>query len=440
LYTELGEGIKVEYYTARDDYREADFVIDTIASLKRFYGYRNSDFAILVRMNSLSRLFESRLSDARLRYRVMGGFRFFDRKEIQDVIAYMRAANNLRDGEAIERIINFPRRGIGDTTVEKLDSFSRRTMTDLIDVISGLDKNQAVTGAAAKKVEEFKELIFDLFNNKNMPLGKYVEYLVKRAGFEAAYLESGAEDDKNRLENIEEFVRHVKEYEAANPEKGLSEFLETVALAPERRENVDGEAVTLATMHSVKGLEFAVVFITGCEEDIFPSAQSKKEGKVEEERRVMYVAATRAKERLYITNTLQRFRFNRIENYPPSRFIAESKGLSRGGESIFDRRGGGGERRERGRYNVFDSGEREIITPPKPSGAASIPRSEPVKILNKDVSGFIGGARVSHPVYGEGKIILVLGQGDEASATVLFPQLGIKKFKIALAPLTLIKG
>lgn len=450
LFTKKGDGVRVEYYTAYSDYDEADWVVDTIISLKRYYGYSNKDFAILVRANSLSRLFESRLASVRLRYRVLGGFRFFDRKEIQDVIAYLRAVSNMRDGEAIERIINVPRRGIGDTTVEKLSDYARRTMTDLISVIVNIGTNGVLTGASAKKVEDFRNIMADLYvNSKKMPMDKFAEYLVKRAGFEQSYNEEKNEENMTRWENILEFLRYVKEYCGNNPEATLDGFLQTVALAPENKdEEQDNDTVFVATMHAVKGLEFKVVFIVACEEDVFPSAQSKKDSNIEEERRVMYVAVTRARERLYISNAQNRYRFNQKQANMPSRFIAESKGEKvQSSYDIYEEKRAYNE--SRGAYGGFNrgkdyySGEREIVTPmAKPYGNAAPPQKPqgtPPPVLNKDLSQFAGGVKVSHPVYGAGTILIVAGSGDDANATVMFPSLGIKKFKLALAPLKVVK-
>ncbi|MFA5449429.1 MAG: UvrD-helicase domain-containing protein [Clostridia bacterium] len=435
LFTNLGSGVRIEYYSAYNDYQEAEWVVDSIISLRRYYGYQNKDFAILIRNNSLSRLFEKKLSASRLNYRIMGGFRFFDRKEIQDVIAYMRVANNTSDSEALERIINFPRRSIGETTVERLSEYSRQHMVELIDVIRNADVNGAVPSGAAKKVKEFGNLITDIANKKSLPLYEFVTYLVDQVGFEKAYMSTGKEEDENRWENIQEFLRHIQEFAGSNANADLDTFLQTAALQPERQEIYSGDSVAIATMHSVKGLEFRVVFIVACEEEIFPSSQSIKAGEVEEERRVMYVAITRAKERLYISHTINRFRFNKVQNFLPSRFIDESRGIIK--ENSYEVYGKKKAYIEgRGTKYGYEGAEREII----PRRANHIPKTleDKPKIFNRDVSGFVGGARVAHSIYGEGKIILVLGEGDEATATVLFPKLGIKKFKIALAPLKLL--
>ena len=436
LFTNRASGVRVEYFSAYNDYNEADWVIDNIMALKRHNGYTNKDFAILVRVNSLTRLFENKLSSCNMKYRVLGGFKFFDRKEIQDVIAYMRVIANTRDSEAIERIINFPRRGIGDTSIEKMGAYSREHGVYLIDVIFDITENGVLTGATAKKVEEFRDLIADLRENKNKPLHEFANYLVDKVGFEYAYTSTGKDEDFNRWENIQEFLRHIKEFAGQRPNATLEEFLQTVSLAPEREEELyDGEMITLATMHSVKGLEFKVVFIVGCEEDVFPSARCKKEGGIEEERRVMYVAVTRAKERLYISHAQKRFRFNKVQENLPSRFIGEAKGsvdTRENAYAIYNEKRAYMERRGPQPEYWNDSPKKSTYVPQVQ------PKVQP-KIYNKDMSKFVGGAKVQHPVYGVGKILIVIGTGDKTNVTVAFEGLGVKKFILALAPLTLIK-
>lgn len=434
LFTNRGTGVRTEFYKAYNDYNEADWVIDNIVSLKRYYGYSNKDFAILVRMNSLTRLFENRLSESRLSYRVLGGFKFFDRKEIQDVLSYMRMVSNPKDAEAIERIINFPARGIGDITVEKLSAYARQSGNDFLDVILNIDSIGAgIIGAGAvKKVSEFRAVVSDLLSHKDMPLNEFVKYLVERVNFALAYTSTGKEEDEVRLENIGEFVRQVGEHCTRDPRATLDSFLQTVCLAPEADNEIrDGENITLATMHSVKGLEFKVVFIIGCEEDIFPSSQSKRGDSVEEERRLMYVAVTRARERLYISSADKRFRFNKVQESLPSRFIAEAKGTA---VSIEDPYKVYAERRA---YIEGRGGQPSYRSEtPKPFTPIITPRNAPAP-ANKDISKFTGGAKIRHKLYGEGTIILVTGSGTDATATVAFPTLGVKKFILALAPLEL---
>lgn len=443
LYTNRKGGVRVEYYAGWNDHNEAEWVINQIGSLMRYNGYRKSDFAILVRANSLTRLFESKLNAARLGYKVIGGFKFFDRKEIQDVVAYMRMVSNNRDNEAISRIINFPARGIGDATVEKLEQCARDREVPVFDILLELDKNVGALGnGVVKKVESFRSVVNDLMANSTLPLDEFVSYLVERVGFEAAYSATGKEEDYARWENVCEFVNYVKEFREKNPSAGIGEFLQTMTLVTESKDELENsDKITLATMHGVKGLEFPVVFIVGCEEDIFPSAMSIKSGEIEEERRIMYVAITRAKERLYISCAQKRFRFNHVMEGMPSRFIDEAKGKTREDPyAIY------GERKAytEGRGSRPAYLDDDVPDVPRIRNSAATRAHKEVKPMApppvaKDLTGFIGGAKVSHPTYGEGTILVVLGSGKDATATVAFPKLGVKKFILALAPLKLVK-
>ncbi len=442
LFTNRGKGVKVEYYNAWNDRNEAEWVVSKIDSLIYHNGYRRSDFAILVRANSLTRLFEQKLSECRLTYRVIGGFKFFDRKEIQDVIAYIRAVANKRDNAAIERIINFPARGIGDATVEKLDVQARKQAISIFQLLMDLDNQEALLGkGVVKKVETFASLMKDIELKKSLPVDKFVEYVVDRVGFKEVYMSSKKEEDITRWENIQQFINYAKEYTAKNDDPTLEGFLETVTLEESGKDDepMDKNKVTIATMHAVKGLEFRAVFIVGCEEDTFPSAMAKKNGELEEERRIMYVAITRAKERLYISNAQRRFRFGRVQDCLPSRFIAEATGKSEDAYKTF------GERRayveNRGPRPDY-LGDEPVLSKIRESFATR-PRVEVkpqiAKPQVKDLTGYVGGAKVRHPNYGEGTILVVLGEGKNATATVAFPNLGVKKFIISLAPLSLVK-
>lgn len=443
LFTNRGKGVKVEYYNAWSDRNEAEWVVGKIESLIFYNGYRKSDFAILVRANSLTRIFEQTLQSARLNYKVIGGFKFFDRKEIQDVLAYMRAISNTRDGSAIERIINLPARGIGDATVQKLELYARDEGTSMLKVLLELDKHSSyLPKGIAKKVEPFAEVMRDLYDKKDLPVDAFMQFVVERVGFEKYYTASNKEEEIARWENIGQLINYAKEFCVNHPTYTLQEFLETVTLEESGKDETpyDKEKVTIATMHSVKGLEFRVVFIVGCAEEVFPTAQSIRIGEVEEERRIMYVAITRAKERLYISNPQKIYRFGKVQDCLPSRFVQEAKGEVENGYKLYQ---------ERSKY-LDGLGKRPSYLDDEPvssrvkNNAATrphpiVPKVQTAKPVQKDLSGFVAGARVKHPNYGEGNIIIVIGEGANATATIAFPGLGVKKFILALAPLTLIK-
>ena len=436
LYSEKKDGVKTEFCISGTEYEEVDRVISTIMSLKRNFGYTNRDFAILVRNNALTRLYETNLKKSGISYKVYGGFKFFDRKEILDVIAYMRILVNNKDSEAITRVINFPPRGIGDTTVERLTEYANTYGITLYDVIMDIDTT-TLSPTIKSKVRVFRDLIGELLRlSSTDDFVDFVCNLVTVVGFEKYYRSTGKEDDSNRWENIEEFLVFVQEnYEAK--EINLEEFLQTLALNTDAGNEDDDNSVVIATMHAAKGLEFSVVFIIACEEGIIPSAQSLREANgVEEERRVMYVALTRAIERLYVSAVRGvRRKYNRTESVVPSRFFSESKGevpqLFR--ESVWGRneRLGYDDDYETAIPKHIDFTMKQVDLPKKTQ------IQEKPKVYNNSSDGYKPGAKATHRKFGKGTVIAVAGSGVSTTVTIAFPGLGVKKFALINAPLTL---
>ena len=437
LYSEKKDGVKVEYLVSSTEYEEVDRVTSQILALKRQYGYSDSDFAVLVRNNALTRLYETNFKKSRIPYKVYGGYKFFDRKEILDVIAYIRMLVNEKDSDAITRIINFPPRGIGDTTVDKLINYSAEKSLTLFDTVMDIDYSD-FTPAIKSKVGIFRNFIGEMLREKsNKPLVEFICELVVKAGFEKYYRSTGKEEDLNRWENIEEFLTFLQEnYEDSQID--LGEFLQTLALSTDAdndSENVD--SVVIATMHAAKGLEFKVVFIIACEEGIIPSSQSIREANgIEEERRVMYVALTRAQERLYVSAVRGvRRKYNRTEPAIPSRFFSEAKGET---PQPFVRNFGLYGKNEK--YNdsyetaipeYIDYTEKPVVSPVKTEVQVK------PKVYNTSSEGYKPGAKVEHRKYGKGTVITVSGSGTATTVTVAFPGLGVKKFALMNAPLTL---
>jgi DNA helicase-2/ATP-dependent DNA helicase PcrA len=297
----------------------------------------------------------------------------------------------------------------------------------------------------------------------SLPLGEYVRKLVQAAGFEAYYKSVSSSDERDRYENIVEFVNAVAEFEKDNPSATAEEFLQSVSLVSDIDDDDGGERIVLATIHSVKGLEFNVVFIAGLEEDLFPSKRSVSEGGVQEERRVMYVAITRARQRLVITYAKSRFRFNEVVYSSPSRFVKELERCksvdyqydvkpSFGGRG-FDGQsgygggypkkygGGGGERYVRPTEREFLNPDRAAIEKLAASGGGFMGDSaylKPAEEGEQGLSLYKTGTRVFHKKFGEGTVIQVTGQGVETSASIAFKGLGVKKFNVALAPLKIL--
>jgi DNA helicase-2/ATP-dependent DNA helicase PcrA len=434
LFTDEKGGVKVEYLFNPSEYKEVDKIIQVISQLKRYSNYKNKDFAILVRQNSLTRLYEINLSKAGLNYKVFGSFKFFDRKEIQDIISYLRVLSNPHDAEALGRIINFPPRGIGSTTIEKLQSFAVEKDIPLFDVITEIKNNDEFSPAIRGKVGAFTELMNQLlYSAQSMKFSEFVPFLVNTLNLEMLFKSTGKEEDENRWENVSEFLTHIQEN--FNDENiTIEEFLHSMMLNNEEKLEDDGDFITIATMHAVKGMEFKTVFIIACEEGIIPSSRSLNEKNgVEEERRVMYVAITRARERLYISCVNgERTKFNRRESTMPSRFITESRGEEKIEPDLH-------------KYDKNEFYDDDY--------SSAIPTSKQIKKVNfvpnvvidnkpvvktSDTASFVTGAKIQHRKYGIGTIIIAEGTGIGKTVTVAFKDLGMKKFSVASAPITLV--
>ncbi len=431
LFTDSEKGLKTEFNIAFNDHSEAEWVLENIRALKYHNDYKNSDFAILVRTNALTRQFEIKLKQAGIPYCVYGGYKFFDRQEIQDILAYMRVLVNPKDAEALTRIINFPRRGIGDSTIDILVDYCNKAEKPLFDAVMDINSNKDLSSAVKNKISAFKEVLDDLLSAKqSLDLYEFIKYLLEKLELEKYYNEKNKEEDINRWENSLELVSHIKEQTKTNPSLTMEEFLQTITLESDVQEE-DTDKLIVGTMHSVKGLEFRAVFIAGCEEGVFPSSLSmNEENGVEEERRVMYVAITRAKERLFISCAQNRFRFNSVQSLIPSRFIYEAMGEQKTPESQPARMG-----------RRFESIKYETAFPSTPSTPTYNPKPQiqgkREKVYNKDTKGFVAGAKITHKKYGEGTILVVTGEGMSKTATIAFEGLGIKKFALANAPIAL---
>lgn len=324
LWTDSGSGEKVTVYKAVNESDEANFVAEKIEELKSGWGLKNSDFAILYRMNALSRKFEENLVRKRLPYRVYGGFKFFERAEVKDIIAYLRLIDNPLDEISLKRVVNTPKRGIGKATVDKVESYARQASMPMMDVIDSI-KDFDMGAAASKSLQKFSILIGSLkAQAKILTASDLIEKVIENSGYANELRSDNDPKSKSRMENIQELVSVAKEFEVSNEDKSLSNFLGTASLSTDMDDKDEGESISLMTVHSAKGLEFPVVFIVGAEEGIFPSSRSiDDEDKLDEERRLCYVAITRAEKKLYITHCHQRMLYGKTNAYIPSRFLDE---------------------------------------------------------------------------------------------------------------------
>ena len=322
LWTENEEGDLPKVNEAEEESGEARFVAYTIARLMR-QGYKYSDFAVLMRLNALTRSFEQEFTADGVPYKVFGGFKFFERKEIKDLLAYLRLINNPFDSEAAIRIINFPKRGIGAKTVERLQNYAFETELSVFDALLDLDEI-GFTGTTKQTLSGFANLVKKwIRESQEMPVNELVKTIVADTDMRGAYSDN-SDESINKLANIEEFINSVDEYCRLNEGASLTDYLNQVTLSSDTDEMDDSDYVTLATIHSVKGLEFKCVFLVGMEENILPISRSiDDKDELEEERRLTYVAITRAQEQLFLTRSKSRYLYGKREPTMRSRFLKE---------------------------------------------------------------------------------------------------------------------
>lgn len=431
LWTDKKTGEDVFYYEAPTDRDEATFVARKIYQLFNS-GVNYRDIAVLMRANSLSRVIEETFKLHSIPYKVYGGFKFYDRKEIKDFISYLRMAVNPFDNDAILRNINNPARGIGDTTVNKLKAYAAANSMNLFSALSEIDKS-GLPSAAISKLKGFYEILSDLIQKSSeMVATAFSKYVLFKSGF-LDVLSHGTDDDLNRLENMKELVSSIEEFVKTNQGASISEYLQSVSLLSDTDEMTDDNLVTVATIHAVKGLEFDNVFVIACEENIFPSAMSED---LEEERRLMYVAVTRAKERLFVSWSKTRFRYNEIVANRKSRFINEmaDRDISFDGHYAPFAKFGGYSDSYRGSYRELDKKiESENYSNYNASNYSTPPKKTVSSFKNEDYLKFKPNCIVNHTKFGRGYITAVDGEGENAILSIMFSGLGIKKFALSIA-------
>jgi len=397
LWTQNKEGEKIVLCELENEREEAEFVIQEIIKLKERENRSFKDFAILYRTNAQSRPFEEALMKVKVPYKVVGALRFYDRKEIKDILAYLRLIVNPYDDISFKRIVNVPRRGIGPATIEALEKVAREKDTSLFFAIEDL-KNARNKGSLL----QFKQFILDLIDKKDaMSVSDLIKYILEQTGYIEELKREESEEAEGRIENLNEFLNAAYEFEESSEDKSLEAFLAGITLVSDIDMAGDiGESVVLMTLHSAKGLEFPVVFMVGMEEGLFPSYSSfEDDHELEEERRLCYVGITRSKERLYLTYARQRNLYGRSQYNSYSRFISEIP------ERLIVR------------YNIPTS---------KKTGFASVHTFSDVYERS-----FSLGDKVEHKIWGIGTVVKV--EGEEI--TVAFPNVGIKKLDLRFAPI-----
>lgn len=424
LWTENPTGNKIIHYQAQTEHDEADYIAGVIYNRHEIGHEPYGDMAILFRTNAQSRVLEEKLMRYAIPYTMVGGTKFYDRKEIKDVLAYLRLLYNPEDSLSLTRIINVPKRNIGATTMEHVAAYAEAQGISLFEALSSTDEIP-VTKRAKASLENFAAMIFDLLNDiEGKDVLSLIETVIKQTGY-GDMLDKEAEHDpqgESRKENVGEFLSVAKDYMDSNPEGNLQDFLENVALVSDVDDFESSDSkVTLMTLHAAKGLEFPVVFLTGLDEGLFPHSRTLMDpAQVEEERRLAYVGITRAERQLYVTNAVTRTMYGRISAYMPSRFLAEIP------------------------PQFMEDYHRKSAMPQ--SRTTAVPGKQRVSILTKPVASslpkkhavtdtFAKGDKVRHKIWGIGTVLDVIGEGPNMQMKIQFPTKGVRQVVVKYAPL-----
>ena len=460
LWTQNDDGALPRVYSADNEYDEASFIVEQISRLKREENYKYSDFAILYRMNTQSRAIEDILRREAIPYKMVGGLKFYERKEIKDIISYLRLAQNPSDNLSLIRIINEPKRGIGKTSLDQVEQMANHNETSMYEIIK--DANLYGLNRVYLKSREFIDLIEDARAKKDtMKVSEFIQYILKKSGYIKALEEEKTIEAENRLENLDEFLTVAMEFEKEEAENTLQDFLEGMTLSSDI-DNVEEteDSVTLMTLHSAKGLEFPAVFLVGMEEGIFPGFRSIGEPEaIEEERRLCYVGVTRARENLFLTCSKMRTVFGSTSCNAPSRFLEEiPQELLDGYDEAF----GTGIKKQKEEkeyawtygnskiksYNINSIASKTVTAASSAFGkASSFGRSaesflsgleKSTSSESVDLSKYSAGVRVFHKKFGEGVITKTEPEGEDLKVDISFDKVGHKRLMAKFAKLEII--
>lgn len=457
LWTENAAGEKITLYVANDERDEADFIANAvrreIAQSPQTASY--NDFAVLYRTNAQSRVLEEGFMRYGLPYTMVGGLKFYERKEIKDIIAYLRLIFNPLDAMSLRRIINVPRRGLGDTSLSRIEAYAAEQRLNLFDVISSpeyLEDVPRLNARARHILTDFAALIFDLLAEvETLPLAQLVEKVLEATGYNDELTKENKPENEARLENLKEFISVAKDFEASGETPDLENFLNHIALISDIDEaDIAGDRVTLMTLHSAKGLEFPVVFLAGMEEGLFPHARTLMEpDALEEERRTCYVGITRAQRKLYLSYAKQRMIFGHLTVYSPSRFLTEipaefmeafaaapisERNQERLRGRSFPARKRGGAMEGDGVTGTMSANQALKFFSGQEALSGIVPAAPPLR-PDLDIKWHTGD-KVRHAKWGEGTIVSVKGEGEETELKIAFPGQGIRPFMQKYAPIT----
>ena len=442
LFTAGSKGDPVRVVTTNNEREEAQFVLEKIVSLGRDGKYALQDFAVLFRTNAQSRPFEEELLRANLPYSVVGGVKFYERAEIKDVLSFVRLTVRPHDTPSIERVINVPSRGIGDTTLSTLVERAAEQNVTLWTLIEG--DLRFLPPRASKAVAEFRDIVHDLQRAATNPLPDFVDYVLLRTGYRRMLQESRDLQDESRLENLDELLNSAREYYEQNPQATLGDYLDSLTLMSDLDKYEGQKGATLMTLHAAKGLEFKVVFLAGMEEGVLPHSQSLERAEdLEEERRLCYVGMTRAREMLFCLHAMERRLHGKFREQSPSPFLEEIPYDVKEEVSLARRYASSQSWREQPiRRPAVASPKRDSV-----NGVMSFFQNAPVQfdpsairaVKTQQDSGapeLKRGQRVRHEQFGIGTILTMEGSGPDAKLTVYFDRVGSKKFVARFAKLT----
>lgn len=424
LWTDNKNGSKPIYRSTNVESEEAKFVLDNIKELT-YQGYDAKDFAILYRTNAQSRSFEEILMKNLINYKVIGGLKFYDRKEIKDLIAYLNILINSKDDVSLKRIINEPKRGIGLKSIEQIENIAVSHGISMLDLITDPQFSVLLTDRLKKLAGKFYEPLEEIFLNVDKyQIVDLINEVLDKTGYLRNLEKSLLVEDRARVDNINEFISSAADYQDANPEDNLRDYLENLSLLSEIDKTEDSlESVSLMTMHQAKGLEYPVVFIVGLDDGLFPGKRSLDEGNLEEERRLFYVGITRAKEKLFMTSSQVRRNYGKVNYYKPSRFIDEIKGLIKKesnkefinyNSKSYERAMNEDYMREKARQSVLDLKK---------------------KTFKKDDSTYQVGDTIEHSKWGRGMVVQVKDSPDGNELVIAFDKKGLKKLNQDYAPI-----
>ncbi|MEG2311037.1 MAG: DNA helicase PcrA [Clostridia bacterium] len=452
LWTSNDDGEKIEYETLNNEYSEVEYIVDVIEKKRNNENKEYSDFAVLFRTNAQARVIEEVFMKSKIPYRLIGGLKFYSRKEIKDLSSYLKVIQNTNDNISLKRIINEPKRGIGDSAIDKLQEIANELSCSIFDVIQ--DSNNLVGIRSCGNILLFKEMLNEIILKKNeLKVSELMKLILKKSGYEAMLNEEKTKENESRFENLMEFIGVAIEFENESVDNTLSDFLDSIALVSDV-DSLDetDEAVTLMTMHSAKGLEFNTVFLVGMEDGLFPSKRSIAEDKeIEEERRLCYVGITRAKEMLYITNASKRTLYGSTVYTMPSRFISEIP------QELFEDKAKYSIRAKNKKeaYNDIDFVKAEGILA-KTGGhfgeiSAKVATSKfgmNVNSFLKNISGqaiqtvndnkYIVGMSVYHKKFGKGVIQKIEAEENDFKLDIMFEKSGFKRLMANFTPLDIV--